>query len=295
MSDPLRTDGSRAHADAASDADRDAKIEQLLLVGLDHYFAAQLRAGDQRLDARAVPRPQPRAGPRLHRAGAQRAGRAAARVRGAAAERRRRVRARRGRRGAAPAAGRDRRRRAVRRGAGGSRSPEPARDRRGAAPRRRARIARAASGRPARRADAAALAGPHGRRRRRGRCWRRRCSRSAGVAAWNDVIDWRSLVAFARIAGAHRTGRRPCRRRSAREASLPLPRRGEIALTRARALAAGGHLRDALAALDAVRPTDPQQPDADRLRADIQRQLLALTPLPAGGSPDREKGERRSP
>ena len=40
MSDPLRTDRSRA-LDAASDADRDAKIEQLLLVGLDHYFAAQ--------------------------------------------------------------------------------------------------------------------------------------------------------------------------------------------------------------------------------------------------------------
>src|SRR3954468_25051429 len=39
MSDPLRTDGSRASA-AASDADRDAKIEQLLLAGLDHYFAA---------------------------------------------------------------------------------------------------------------------------------------------------------------------------------------------------------------------------------------------------------------
>jgi len=40
MSDPLRTDGSRA-PDARSDADRDAKIEQLLLVGLDHYFAGQ--------------------------------------------------------------------------------------------------------------------------------------------------------------------------------------------------------------------------------------------------------------
>ena len=40
MSDPLRTDGSRALA-AASEADRDAKIEQLLLAGLDHYFAAQ--------------------------------------------------------------------------------------------------------------------------------------------------------------------------------------------------------------------------------------------------------------
>src|SRR5258707_9743459 len=39
-SDPVRTDTSRAH-DAAPDADRDAKIEQLLLAGLDHYFAAQ--------------------------------------------------------------------------------------------------------------------------------------------------------------------------------------------------------------------------------------------------------------
>lgn len=40
MSDPLRTDASRAVA-AASEVDRDAKIEQLLLAGLDHYFAAQ--------------------------------------------------------------------------------------------------------------------------------------------------------------------------------------------------------------------------------------------------------------
>src|SRR5579884_1169206 len=39
MSDPLRTDPSRPPD--ASAADRDAKIEQLLLVGLDHYFAAQ--------------------------------------------------------------------------------------------------------------------------------------------------------------------------------------------------------------------------------------------------------------
>src|SRR5437867_6081293 len=38
MSDPLRTDGLHAQGEAA---DRDAKIEQLLLVGLDHYFAAR--------------------------------------------------------------------------------------------------------------------------------------------------------------------------------------------------------------------------------------------------------------
>src|SRR5207237_4856380 len=45
MSDPLRTDGTRTHGGAPPgdrDAkDRDEKIEQLLLVGLDHYFAAQ--------------------------------------------------------------------------------------------------------------------------------------------------------------------------------------------------------------------------------------------------------------
>src|SRR6188474_3625487 len=37
MSDPLRTDAARA-ADALSDAERDARVEQLLLQGLDHYF-----------------------------------------------------------------------------------------------------------------------------------------------------------------------------------------------------------------------------------------------------------------
>src|SRR5881227_3825909 len=45
MSDPLRTDGTRTHGGAPPgdrDAkDRDEKIEQLLLTGLDHYFAAQ--------------------------------------------------------------------------------------------------------------------------------------------------------------------------------------------------------------------------------------------------------------
>ena len=39
MADSSRPDGSRA-IDAAADADRDAKIEQLLLAGLDHYFSA---------------------------------------------------------------------------------------------------------------------------------------------------------------------------------------------------------------------------------------------------------------
>src|SRR5688500_15494908 len=40
MSDPLRTDPARA-LDGAPEPGRDAKIEQLLLLGLDHYFAAE--------------------------------------------------------------------------------------------------------------------------------------------------------------------------------------------------------------------------------------------------------------
>ena len=51
---------------------------------------------------------------------------------------------------------------------------------------------------------------------------------------------------------------------------------------------------DALTALETIRPTDPQKADSERLRADIQRQLLALTSLPAT-PPDREKGDRRLP
>src|SRR6478609_9590512 len=40
MSDPLRTETSRT-PEPTSRAERDAKIEQLLLGGLDHYFAGQ--------------------------------------------------------------------------------------------------------------------------------------------------------------------------------------------------------------------------------------------------------------
>jgi hypothetical protein len=65
-------------------------------------------------------------------------------------------------------------------------------------------------------------------------------------------------------------------------------------LSRARSLAASGHLHEALSTLDRVRLTDLQRADADRLRGDIQRQLLALTSLP-GSAADREKAERGNP
>jgi hypothetical protein len=60
-------------------------------------------------------------------------------------------------------------------------------------------------------------------------------------------------------------------------------------------LMASGRLRDALATLDGIRATDPQKPDADRLRGDIQRLLLSFTPVPAAAAPDRDKADRRVP
>lgn len=65
-----------------------------------------------------------------------------------------------------------------------------------------------------------------------------------------------------------------------RDTTPPVPRRAESALARARSLVSGGKLRDALPLLESVRATDPERQDADRLRAEIQRQLIAIGPLP---------------
>jgi tetratricopeptide (TPR) repeat protein len=57
---------------------------------------------------------------------------------------------------------------------------------------------------------------------------------------------------------------------------LPLPSPTETYLVQARSLFASGKLRDALRALDRVPVGDVLRPDAERLRADIQRELLAV-------------------
>jgi len=68
------------------------------------------------------------------------------------------------------------------------------------------------------------------------------------------------------------------------ETPLPVPSASEVSLARARAWSGSGRLRDALTALDAIRPGDPLRPQADGLRAQIQQQLLAAaratTPQP---------------
>jgi hypothetical protein len=71
---------------------------------------------------------------------------------------------------------------------------------------------------------------------------------------------------------------------------LPLPRRGERALSRARLLAQTGRLRDSLASLDQIAMTDEERPVADRLRAEIQRQLIAAGSAVPGAHTVAESG-----
>jgi tetratricopeptide (TPR) repeat protein len=66
---------------------------------------------------------------------------------------------------------------------------------------------------------------------------------------------------------------------------LPVPSASEASLARARAWSGSGRLRDALIALEAIRPGDPLRAQADDLRARIQQQLLdsahATQPAPS--------------
>jgi tetratricopeptide (TPR) repeat protein len=61
---------------------------------------------------------------------------------------------------------------------------------------------------------------------------------------------------------------------------LPIVRASEAALLRARALHADGKLHDALRVLDRIGVGDPDRTEADRLRADIQRDLFAVAGVP---------------
>jgi hypothetical protein len=55
---------------------------------------------------------------------------------------------------------------------------------------------------------------------------------------------------------------------------LPVPAAAEVWMARAQGMFAKGRLREALTALDEIRPGDPLAPQADELRAVIQERLL---------------------
>ncbi len=61
--------------------------------------------------------------------------------------------------------------------------------------------------------------------------------------------------------------------------ALPVPGSADLAMWRATALKNAGHLKEALVALDRIGPDDAVFADAQRLRADVQALLLADLPL----------------
>ena len=279
MSDSLRTDRQRALD--APDADRDAKIEHLLVAGLDHYFAAQY---DQAINvwtrALFLDRSHARARAYIERARSALAERqrkseellhtgVAAFERGDGGEARRLLYAAIA--DGAPSdealAVLDRLNRLETSTASDPLAP-PRGERRRLVPNR--------AGGPPRRARSVALA-----------LFMTTIVAVVGYVAFSqDRFDWRVWMPFNDAPAAGTAGL------PARNTALPLPHRGEAALTRARALVASGHLRDAVAALDAVRVTDPQRSAADELRSEIQRQLLALAGPPASAA---ERLDRRVP
>ena len=295
MSEIQRRDAHASDVSAPSDVDRDAKIEQLLLVGLDHYFVGEYeQAINVWTRALFVDRNHPRARAYIERA------------RTAVAERQRQSEE-------LLHAGVD----AARRGEGeeARRLLQAAID--GGAPSDEALavLARLNRDAPSGSADAIGIPDIVPRPRsetplRRERVKPPRSIRGDLIAVVTVVViaialgvyvvatgrvDWHSLWALVSMTEPPVAPGAPI----VQDLSLPLPRRGEMALARARALAVSGRLHDALAALDQVRATDPQKDDADRLRADLQRQLLALTPMPAAAPAPtgaaRERPDRRLP
>ncbi|HEX7941892.1 MAG TPA: hypothetical protein VF488_08790 [Gemmatimonadaceae bacterium] len=274
MSDPLRTETSRT-PEATSKAERDSKIEQLLLAGLDHYFAGQYeQAINVWTRALFLDRSHARARAYIDRARSAQAERqreseallhdgAAAVRRGDCGEARRLLDAAMSQGGASDEilALLERVERLE------HRAPEVVEDPDGFAPPR------------------LALDEPDPIPRSR---WPLIAMGglvlviiAAGAIALSST-EWRPLVDRSL---ARRVDRGAAPGSNARDTTvLPIPRRAESALARARQLVSSGKLHDALPLLESIRPTDPERAEADRLRADIQRQLIALGPLSPASS-----------
>jgi len=289
MSDPLRTDGTRAR-DGAPAPDRDAKIEQLLLVGLDHYFAARYElAINVWTRALFLDRSHPRARAYIERA------------RSALAERQRESEELLQKGVAAFNRGDgDEARRLLQAAIDAGAPPDEALAVLDRLNRLQAAAPPAAAASNSRSQPSRAPLEPAGRRASSPRAAALVLSAIAvlalgGAAAWTTRVDWRALGSLALSAARADAPTTRSAAPVARETPLPLPRRDEESIARARSLAASGHLHEALSSLDAVRPTDPQKAEADRLRADIQRQLLALTPPPGAAPAGRDTGDRRNP
>jgi hypothetical protein len=260
MTDPLRS-GRPAASPEASDRDRDARVEELLLTGLDHYFSGQHDlAVNVWTRVLFLDRGHARARAYIERA------------RSAIAERQREgeellhtgvAAFQRGDQTAARALLKS----AIDRGAGGEEAMALLQrlDRLEAAPphigtpREAARTGREVSVSPAEPSAGSRLvwivAGVVGGVL---------LAAVALMTLGDQGAQWLGLTRAAPTAAPARP-----------EEPLPVPTASDLSLSRARALRARGHLREALAALETIGYGDRLQQQADELRARIQQELLS--------------------
>lgn len=85
------------------------------------------------------------------------------------------------------------------------------------------------------------------------------------VIGWDRIVSWTPVSPTVTSIS----------RSDASAARLPLPRSSDLVMRQARALYARGHLHDALATLARVRVDDQRRAEAEALRGEIQRALLA--------------------
>ena len=273
MTDPLRSDRPVSAADIQErDRDRDARVEQLLLAGLDHYFA-----GEHELAISVWTRVL------FLNHGHARARAYIERARSAISERQREseellhtgVEA--FDRGDIVAA-RQLLRSAVERG-GGTEEVLALLD-------RLSRLEAAVPALPAAtRLDRNVDSTDHERPARKARSsWARRI---AGAVAAGAVLAAAGWVWLDGASGWLVRATTPARAAAHGTEPLPVPSRAEWALARARVLHSKGRLHEALLALDGVRRGDATWAEAQELRGTMQRQLLAVagTPLPRSGAP----------
>jgi tetratricopeptide (TPR) repeat protein len=263
MSDPLRTDAARA-ADALSDAERDARVEQLLLQGLDYYFTGVYESAIH-VWTRVL---------FLDR-GHDRARAYIERARGAQAERQRESEELLHQGVAAFDRGETTSARSLLRAAASQ-----GLDRLETSPRTAASIGAADEVRPASRPPVVPPPLPVRR-------WRFFAVVATSVIAISAAM-WAGLVLFELAdirAALQRAPAASPARPSPAEEPLPVPSEAEIALARARAQFQAGHVIDALNLLDTIPPLDPLSSDADRLRAEIQQAIgVTRAPEPRAGA-----------
>jgi len=282
MADPRSLDARRS-PDDAPDLDRDAKIDELLLAGLEQYFAGQYQEAIN-VWGRVLflDRGHARARAYIDRA------------RGALAERQRTTEE------------------LVQEGVA-------ALDRGDGPAARRLLSSAVATGEPHDLAQSYLdrldrLAPPHGEREARPvfaaaapphKSGRRMLGRSSRPVPVLPILGAAIIVGALIVFAASRDLLRPLVAREWPQAQaagavvtpdpLPAPRPSEVALGRARDLFRSGHVKAALAALDGVSEADPLGPEAARLRADLQRALLEPTAGPtaaAGEAPPAAAGPR---